>query len=61
MDVSVCLFVNIHHVGPVFYDLISSFLYASVLMQRLSYPTETVLSNKITMNRIVLSLKDSPR
>ena len=26
---------------------------ASVLMQRLSYPTETVLSNKITKNRIV--------
>ena len=34
---------------------------ASVLMQRLSYPTETVLSNKITRNRIVLSFKDSPR
>ena len=30
-------------------------------MQRLSYPTETVLSNKITRNRIVLSFKDSPR
>ena len=30
-------------------------------MQRLSYPTETVFSNKITMNRIVLSFKDSPR
>ena len=27
----------------------------------LSYPTETVLSNKITRNRIVLSFKDSPR
>ena len=35
-----------------------SFLEASVLMQRLSYPTETVLSNKITTNRIVLSFKD---
>ena len=34
---------------------------ASVLMQRLSYPTETVISNKITRNRIVLSFKDSPR
>merc|ERR1712127_872135 len=33
----------------------------SVLMQRLSYPTETVLSNKITRNRIDLSFKDSPR
>ena len=30
-------------------------------MQRLSYPTETVLSNKITRNRIVTSIKDSPR
>ena len=30
-------------------------------MLRLSYPTETVLSNKITRNRIVLSFKDSPR
>ena len=29
-------------------------------MQRLSYPAETVLSNKITRNRIVLSYKDSP-
>ena len=34
---------------------------ASVLMLRLSYPTETVLSNKITRNRIVISFKDSPR
>ena len=34
---------------------------ASVLMQRLSCPTETVSSNKITRNRIVLSFKDSPR
>ena len=34
---------------------------ASVLKQRLSYPTETVLSNKIARNRIVLSFKDSPR
>ena len=34
---------------------------ASVLMQRLSYPTETVLSNKITRDRIFLSFKDSPR
>ena len=34
---------------------------ASVLMQRLSYLTETVLSNKITRNIIVLSFKDSPR
>ena len=34
---------------------------ASVVMQRLSYPTETVLSNKMTRNRIVLSFKDSPR
>ena len=30
-------------------------------MQRLSYMTETVLSHKITRNRIVLSFKDSPR
>ena len=30
-------------------------------MQRLSYPTKTVLANKITRNRIVLSFKDSPR
>ena len=29
-------------------------------MQRLSYPTETVLSNKITGNRKILSNKDSP-
>ena len=29
-------------------------------MQRVSYPTETVLSNKITRNRIVLSIKDIP-
>ena len=36
-------------------------LKASVLMQRLSYPTETVLSNNIARNRIVLSFKDSPR
>ena len=34
---------------------------ASVLMQRLSYPTETVFSNKIPRNIIVLSFKDSPR
>ena len=34
---------------------------ASVEMQRLSYPTETVLSNKITRNIIVLSFKESPR
>ena len=34
---------------------------ASVLMQRLSYQTENVLSNKSTRNRIVLSYKDSPR
>ena len=36
-------------------------LEASVVMQSLSYPTKTVLSNKITRNRIVLSSKDSPR
>ena len=30
-------------------------------MQRLSCPTETVLSNKITTNRTVISFKDSPR
>ena len=30
-------------------------------MQRLSYPTENVLSDKITRNGIVLSFKDSPR
>ena len=29
-------------------------------MQRLSYVTETVLSNKIARNIIVLSFKDSP-
>ena len=34
---------------------------ASVVMQRLSYPTETVLSNKIYRNGIVPSFKDSPR
>ena len=34
---------------------------ASVVMQRLSYPIKTVLNNKITRNRIVLSSKDSPR
>ena len=33
---------------------------ATVRMQRLSYPTETVLSNKNTRNRIVLSFKNSP-
>ena len=32
---------------------------ASVVMSRRSYPTETVLSNKITRNRIVLSSKDT--
>ena len=36
-------------------------LQASVVMQRLSYPTETVLSNNITRNIIFLSCKDSPR
>ena len=37
-------------------------LEASVLMQRLFYSTETVLSNEINRNRIiVLSFKDSPR
>ena len=30
-------------------------------MQRLSYPSEIVLSNNITRNRIVPSFKDSPR
>ena len=30
-------------------------------MQRLSYPAETVLYNKITRDRIVLSFKDGPR
>ena len=29
-------------------------------MQRLSYPTETVFSKKITRNRSVLSFKDTP-
>ena len=29
--------------------------------ERLSYPTETVLSNNITRNIIVLTFKDSPR
>ena len=38
-----------------------AFHQVSVLMQRLSYPTETVLSSKITRNRIVLSFKDSRR
>ena len=33
----------------------------SVRMLRQSYPTETVLSNKTTRNRIVLSFSDSPR
>ena len=36
-------------------------LKAGIVMQRLSYPTETVLSNKTTRKRIVLSFKDSPR
>ena len=30
-------------------------------MQRLSYRTQTVSSNKIIRNRIVLSFKDSPK
>ena len=34
---------------------------ASVVMQRLSYPTETVLSKKIARNIIVPSFKVSPR
>ena len=34
---------------------------ASVVMLRLSYPTEAVLSKTFTRNRIVLSLKDNPR
>ena len=33
---------------------------AGVVMQRLSYLTETVLFNKIARNRIVPSFKDSP-
>ena len=36
------------------------FVKASVLMKRLFYPTETVLSKKIVRSRIVLSVKDSP-
>ena len=43
------------------YSASSSRSEASVLMQRLSYPTETVLSTKTTRNIIVLSFKDSPR
>ena len=38
-----------------------SFHKASVVMKRLSCPTETVLSNIITRNIMVLSFKDSPR
>ena len=34
---------------------------ANVVMQRLSNPMETLLNNKITRKRIVLSFKDSPR
>ena len=34
---------------------------ATVLMQRLSHPTETVLSDKNICNRIVLSFKGCPR
>ena len=34
---------------------------ASVVMQRLSYPTETVLTNKVTRTRIVLSFNECPR
>ena len=34
---------------------------ASVVMQRLPYSTETILSNKINRNRIVLSFEDNPR
>ena len=46
-----------------FYPRIPSFVIpeASVVMQRPSYPTETVLLNKITRNRIVLSFKERPR
>ena len=36
-------------------------LQTSVVMQRLTYPTETVLSNNIPRNIMVLSVKDSPR
>ena len=39
----------------------SDILEASVVMQRPSYLTETVLSIKITRDRTVLSFKDSPR
>ena len=47
---------------PVLHALFTAHsLLASALMQRLSHPTETVLSNKITRNIIVLSFKDSPR
>ena len=45
----------------IFISSLQGLLQASVLMLRLSYPSETVLFNKITRNRIVLSFKDSPR
>ena len=48
--------------SPELYFSVQEFSYqASVVMRRLSYLTQTVLSNKITSNRIVLSSKDSPR
>ena len=34
-------------------------IYGLLLIQRLSYPTETALSNKITKDRIVPSFRDS--
>ena len=52
---------NLLHSAPAFLPNARQKASASVLMQRLSYQTETVLSNKITRNRIVLSFKDSPR
>ena len=44
---------------PLFY--LGSCPQASVVMRGLSYVTETVLSNKITRNRIVQSFKESPQ
>ena len=43
-----------------FYMLFERCYKVAVLIVGLSYPAETVLSTKITRNRIVLPFKDSP-
>ena len=54
------IFIELRNSVPIF--IVPRFK-ASVLMRSLSYPTETVLTNKITGNwiYIVLSCKDGPR